>query len=1024
MLPGCLLFIPGRHRVTASALVVGVTWLTVCTALMGAAPGQGGSSEFLVSSWHTEDGLPDGNVTAIAQTPEGYWWVGTFKGLARFDGVRFTVMEVQRGNSLPDARVAALHVGRAGKLWVGFASGHLAWMEDGHCHPVDFTSLPTNAPALLAPEWSQGIGHSTHSRLLRSASLVEDGAGALWFHAGGDVLLRVKDGKASLLTTANGLPGGSLRSLVCDSAGAIWLLTSRGLYQRQAEGWVQRVEFTSGPSDETVCAPSAGRALVLSLGRTVQRWRSGQLASRLDVIPDAPGSQRTQVTALLDAPGSRLWVGTHWSGVLYADDTGHWRRPRQEGPLAQCRVLALFADRLGTVWVGTLGDGLHRLTPCAASTVHLPAPAEGHLVNTVCAARDGSVWAGTDGAGAFRAAGDAVEAFGTNAGLPGLVYSVMEDGQSNLWFGTSAGLFQRSAGRFERVAGFPPQSGGVLAQFQDREGALWFASSGGPVRWAEGKFELQRLRDRPGAVEIRSFAQDREGGLWVGTIGQGLFCLRSNRVEHHGPAQGLTHPDARSLCVDAEGRLWVGTLGGGLFRQGEGRFEAITTTDGLPDDTINGILADKTGNLWMSSYNGFFGCSRQLLAAYKHGVSSPLVFRRLSPAEGLDYRACSGAGQPVVSRAPDGRIWFANQRSLAVFDPQVVLRWPSTPTVLVESLVADGLAQPLSLAQTASVPSATRRYEFHYTALNLARPEQARFRHRLRGVEEDWADAGAARVAAYGHLEPREYEFEVTAAGPDGVWQSAASIKLEVVPSFTERPLVRVGAGALLVTTAVVVAYAASHARMRRRLLLLEMKQATERERRRIAHDLHDDLGGSLTEISLLAGSVPATAEGSEVLGQVQRKADGLVHALDEIVWAVNPRHDSAASLAEYLAGYARDFLEAAGLRLRLELPRDLPAVTLTPEQRHGLFLAAKEALNNVIRHAHAREVHLRLAVESRQIRIVLQDNGCGFDSAQTTSAGNGLTNLHERLKQLGGQATIRSEPGTGTTVELSLPLS
>jgi signal transduction histidine kinase/ligand-binding sensor domain-containing protein len=1013
-------FPPAARRRAPAAVAGAALLLLLLRGGAVAAPRFDAPGEFLVSSWHTEDGLPDGNVTAIEQTPEGYLWLGTFKGLARFDGVRFTAMDIQRGSKLPDARIGALRTDRGGRLWLGFASGHLAWLEDGRCKWVDGAGLPDNTPALLAPEWSAGTEHSTHSRLLRTVSLVEDADGAMWFHAGGEAVLRVKAGKASLLTPTNGLPATNLRGLLRDATGVLWLLTGRGLFHRTGDAWSQ-APLALGASEELVVSPAAEGGLVISTGRRVQRFRGGALSGGFDPTPGAPGSQRAQVTALLEDGSGRLWAGTHWSGLLVADEAGHWQRPRQEGPLAQCRVLTLFADRQGAVWAGTLGDGLFRLTPRAVTTVRLPAPAEGHLVITVCAARDGSVWAGTDGVGAFRVLAGGVEHCGTNEGLPGqVVFSILEDRQTNLWFGTSAGLYRRAAGQFERVQDFPTRAEGVLAQFEARDGTHWFSSPAGPVQGRDGHLTLHRLGE--GSVEIRAFAQDHAGGIWVGTIGQGLFCLRSNRVEHYGPAQGLTHPDARSLCVDATGALWVGTLGGGLFRFAEGRFNAITTADGLPDDTINGILADVDDNLWMSSYNGFFGCARELLAGYERGASSPLVFRRLSPAEGLDYRTCSGAGQPVVSCSPDGRLWFANQRSLAVCEPQVLLSRATTPSVLVEALAADGVELPLAGAPRVRASSATRRFEFRYTALNLARPEQARFRHRLHGLEEEWADAGAQRVAAYSHLAPGQYDFEVMAAGPDGVWRNAAATGLEVVPRFTERSIVRVLAACGLVGTAVGLAFVVSRARMRRRLLMLEMKQATERERRRIAHDLHDDLGGSLTEISLLAGSVPLHAPEQGVLAEVRQKADGLVNALDEIVWAVNPRHDSAASLAEYLAGHARDFLRAADIRLRVELPRELPAIALTPEQRHGLFLAAKEALNNAVRHGRPKEVHLRLAVESGVLKIAVVDDGCGFDPARLPSSGNGLPGMRERLERLGGRAEIRSAPGQGTAVELKLP--
>ena len=498
-------------------------------------------------------------------------------------------------------------------------------------------------------------------------------------------------------------------------------------------------------------------------------------------------------------------------------------------------------------------------------------------------------------------------------------------------------------------------------------------------------------------------------------------------VQSQSTAQGLTNPDARSLWCDEEGGVWVGTLGGGLFRLKGGRFDAITTADGLPDDTINGMVEDGEGTLWCSSYNGVFGCARRLLTQYERGRQPELVCRWLSPADGLDYRACSGAGQPVMSRAPDGRLWFVNQSSLGVFDPRTALGTALTPNVLVEAVVVDGTEISATGPEGIRVPSSARRFEFRYAALNLARPEQARFRHRLIGLDDEWVEAGPGRVAQYSRLPPAEYRFEVMAAGGGGSWQTAATpLVLRVVPRFWELTSLRVLGAFLVFGAAVGSAFLVSRSRLKRRLLLLEMKQATDRERRRIAQDLHDDLGGTLTEIGILAAAVEADSPRSPAApglsAEVRAKADALLGALDEIVWAVNPRHDSAASLAEYISCYSQDFLRSAGIRTRVDIYGAL-AAALTPERRHGLFLAAKEALNNVVRHAKATLVRLRVQVLDGRLVVQIADDGCGFDPDHPGRDGNGLRNLRERLVPLGGSVQVRSEPGKGTTVELSLPL-
>jgi signal transduction histidine kinase len=439
-------------------------------------------------------------------------------------------------------------------------------------------------------------------------------------------------------------------------------------------------------------------------------------------------------------------------------------------------------------------------------------------------------------------------------------------------------------------------------------------------------------------------------------------------------------------------------------------------------------VGDASGTLWITSYNGLFGCSRQVLAQYERGRSPELVCRWFSVADGLDNRACSGSGQPVASQSADGRLWFSNLRSLAVFDPRAAPEPPATGELVIEEVDADGAAQPISPAGVVRVPSSARHLEFHYTSPSLSAHSLLRFRYRLQGFDEDWNEAGARRVAYYSKLPPGHYQFEVMVGRPGGNWQGReGAIALEVLPRFYERRWVQVTSGALTLGLGIGAVLLVSRARLRRRLLWLEMKQATERERRRIAQDLHDDLGGSLTEIGLLAAAAEAetaaTPPEARPAAQVRAKADALVRTLDEIVWAVNPRHDTAASLAEYLSGYAQEFLEAAGVRTRVSLEGDLTEVALTPEQRHGLFLAAKEALTNVVRHAQATTVRLEVRAEADKLAIGLEDDGCGFDPAGLSHQGDGLRNLRERLVALGGGMELRSAPGKGTLIQLRLAL-
>jgi ligand-binding sensor domain-containing protein/signal transduction histidine kinase len=1020
--------------------------LIVLLALVGASAQEASLPEetgFLVGSWHTEHGLPDGNITALAQTPDGYLWVGTFKGLARFDGVRFTVFDAKQGGSFLGERIAGLLVDSTGKLWIAGETGALAWLTNGLFEPATWPRAPANT---AGAERDRPFIRSTHSRSLRAVGLAEDAAGSIWFQPDQRALMRITKGQASGDALPPKLPAGPYFALVADAGRRPWLLAGDSLYRWTGGAWRQAAEAQGLGNLPAVFGPARSGGIWIAAphfswqngGGTVVRVSEGQVFEGLEPTPWVTNSPRSTVTGLLEDHTGRVWLGTQWGGVLCSDRAGKWEHPQPVGPLAQCRVNSLFEDRQGAVWVGTLGDGLHRLTRRPIRTFHLPEPARDHLINTVCAAADGSVWVGTDGAGLFRFYQGAFAHFGRAEGLASvLVHSVLVDRQTNVWCGTHSGLFAYAAGRFQRVTGPPALASAVLALFEDRSGLLWISTGSGPLcrqpaetaGAASDRFELHPLGPQKSGWEIRSLAQDPAGNLWVGTVADGLFCLRSNRVDRYRAPEGLANPDARSLWCDADGGVWVGTLGGGLFRLTNGKLRPITTADGLPDDTINGIVEDADNTLWMTSYNGFFGCPRRILARYERGRTPALVCRWFSVADGLDYRACSGSGQPVISAANDGRLWFVNQRSLAVYDPRATPPSEKLADLVLEEVSVDGTPRPVPLHGPLLATSRIRNLEFHYTCPNLAAPGSLRFRYRLQGFDNDWIEAGTRRVAYYGHLPPGHYEFEAMVGASSGDWRRwARGLQVQVVPLFYERGWVQAAAGGGLLAIAAALSWVGARRRLRRRLAALEQQQALEQERARIARDMHDEIGARLTQISLLStlamGSAEDAAEVRTQNTKISEVTRGLTRSLDEIVWAVRPQNDNLESLVEYLGQAARDLCAGSKVRCWFSAPPSLPAQEVPASVRHNVLLASGEAINNVLKHSGADEVRVRVVVQSGVLTIEINDNGHGFDLATGEAKRSGLIHMRQRLAEIGGTCELTTIPAQGTVVFFALPLA
>jgi signal transduction histidine kinase len=335
------------------------------------------------------------------------------------------------------------------------------------------------------------------------------------------------------------------------------------------------------------------------------------------------------------------------------------------------------------------------------------------------------------------------------------------------------------------------------------------------------------------------------------------------------------------------------------------------------------------------------------------------------------------------------------------------------------------------------IPPGRHRFEFEYTALSFAAPEKVQFKRRLEGLENEWVQAGTARGANYSYVPPGNYRFRVTACNNDGIWNDqGAELPFTVLPFFWQTPVFRILAGVGMALVVVVLVWLDMRRRMQRKLRVLEQQRAVERERVRIAKDIHDDLGSSLTRITLLSESARSElndpAQVTAELDRIFDTARDLTRAMDEIVWAINPRHDTLDSLANYLQKFAQDYLETAGIPCRLDFPLDLPIWPVSADVRHHLFLAFKEALHNVVKHARASEVHISLVLIGEAVVLVVGDNGVGFvmESAPSRSGvapnrfanGNGLENMRRRLAEIGGQCRVQSQPGKGSKVQFMAP--
>jgi signal transduction histidine kinase len=379
-------------------------------------------------------------------------------------------------------------------------------------------------------------------------------------------------------------------------------------------------------------------------------------------------------------------------------------------------------------------------------------------------------------------------------------------------------------------------------------------------------------------------------------------------------------------------------------------------------------------------------------------------------------------------------LWFATSRGVVNVNPDKLTPAPIPPPVLIEEMRVDGETVPIRDTKVI-IPPGHNQFDFRFTALNFAAGERARFRYRLEGLDREWVDAETRRTAHYGSLPAGEYHFRVISCSNEGVWNDTGAVLAFIVrPHFYQTVWFTILASVGALGGVAFAARRVTTAKYRRRLAKLEQQHAVERDRARIAKDIHDDVGAGLTQITLLTEL--ARREPQQVGAHLERitgSARQLTRAMDEIVWAVDPQHDTLNGLMDYVSAFAEDYLRTAGIRCRMDLPMTLPEAHVDAELRYNLFLALKEALNNIVKHAKAGEAWLRLRIEAKSFTLIVEDNGQGMPAARNGAAGaesnritsgSGLVNLEKRLSAIGGRCRIHSEPGRGTRVEMTVAIT
>ena len=1043
----------------------------LCLLLAGLACCSG--ADYNVQTWNVDDGLPESGITDIIQSRDGYFWVSTLNsGVTRFDGVRFVDFEPPVSESGASRGIRRLFASQDGTLWMNGFGNYLASLRHGkfqfqYTNTIVINSLLWEKAGCTVFETREGElleGAPTSNCVWRLISppgaaigthFAADAQGHFWYRATNGMPYRVANESAEMVSVPGTDP--QVNVLAADQNGNIAAGTSEKLLLWDGDHF-ENVTPTNGEQTIAVkglVSDGQGGWWVESNGR-LRRCKDRRWIAE---APEWQQEERTWTRVRWEQPdrSGGFWCAYVDNGIIHISADGKLSAVTTREGLPSNRVRTMTQDGEGNAWASFESGGLVRIRPRLFQAIEKRDGLSDIVTTSVCEDTNGAIWIGTLGGTVSRWDHGVCTNFtlpqeGTHCEMT----TVFPDNDGRVWIGTHGnGLLVYENGVFRHAFPVDEFGANIRALFVANDGDVWIASQRGLYRLAHGK--LRRvLVPKSEADYPAALAEGTDGRIWAAMNSGVLVCCSNNRVTIFQPQDRAMQCRFAAVYVDAQGTVWIGTLGAGLVRFRDGQFSALTMRDGLPKNNITEVLDDGNGCLWLGSPAGLFSVQKSRVQARLDGGGEDLICHAYGRDDGLPTVGCAIASQPAAWRGHDGRLWLATSKGVTDIRPSDADMIQHPPWVVLEQVRADG--QPglvgsadqndpgvgpsfLSSDRQGGIPirlsPGHHQIEFRYTGLDFDDPERIRFKYMLTGLDRSWREGTADRSVNYPDIPPGTYNFSVMAENSGGAWSPGkASLTLIIPPHFWETAWFRVAVLASIFALVGASVFWVLQLRHNRELRALEHRHALERERVRIAQDIHDDLGASLTRITMLSQSALNKSEPIKApmveLSRIYNTARSMTNAMDEIVWAINPSNDSLENLAAYFAEYVQEFLTPLGLKFNLDMPLSLPDWTVPSEIRHNVFLAFKEALNNVARHSKATEVMIALEIKGKGFTLSVRDNGCGFDAAalagtksrsKGNGAGNGLINMRRRLEELGGYCMINSNPGSGTQVTLQVEL-
>jgi signal transduction histidine kinase/ligand-binding sensor domain-containing protein len=949
-------------------------------------------------TWTTESGLPQNSVMDIVQTRDGYLWLATLGGLVRFDGVRFVVFDSSE-EGIKSQRVRALHEDRKGRLWAATEDGMLIVYSSGR--------FETHAILSGVPD-AMGL------------TIDEDDSDTLWITWSGAVTKF--DGKRFV----NYLPGDFEHEVrpsnpVTLAAGSRWWSQdSTGVHVLIA-GRVRTFSLTVAPEVAVVTAVNSDRhsnVWMLTTGAGAFRSRNGHVEQF--TVENGLPTNRLSGRMRADRRGA-IWYSNDAAFQAYRVHANEREQLDLPG------IQTLYEDREGFIWLGT-NTGLFRVRDSMVTMLSERDGLSANFAYSILQDKRGVFWIGTWGGGLNRYHHGKFTTYRQTDGLPSdLITSIYEDKAGRLWIGTSAGgVSTFENGGFTRFLDAEQHlTGRVYGMHEDQTGALWFATDRGLVRMSGGRTFRFTTQDGLSADELLSLLEDRDGALWIGGF-QGLTRLKNGVFTRYTERDGFIGRQVRALYEDAERILWIGTYDGGLYRLAQGRLTRYTRKDGLHDNGVFQILEDSGGYLWMGSNRGISRISRRELNNFAEGRIAALAPMVLDRRDGLATGEINGGRHPPGWKADNGALWFPTLGGVAIIDPKLFDVDAVSLSVVVEEFRVDGV--PVDFLGGVTIPQGALTFEARYTVPRFRRPDQAKFRYRLVGLDEHWVYAGERRAASFHRLPPGHYRFVVSAADYDGAWDGETqAVNITIVPPFW-RQWWFVSLTVAILIASITIGHQRRVQGLHRRNAQQEefakqLIESQEHERQRISSEVHDSLGQELAIIKLRARAAASREANGEAadFAAIAASAEKMDAEMKAIAQGLHPYLLDKIGLRRTIEAMIR----RVSAECQIDMTVDIEELDDLVAEHHRIhvFRIVQEAVSNVVRHSGAHRATITIARRDGTVEIAVQDDGPMLTStARDLSEGFGLRGMRARARILGGSIHIQSGSHIGTMVVARFP--